>query len=116
MPKDPINWLRVRMAPKSAPHRIAYDVSLVQCIDMRARLGGRLQIRSRPRGGTSPWQWLHHECARYLPDGKTPATYWGGAPDWRTAWAYLRRHMNHFHGVELGEAGWHVGHPTSSGG
>ena len=95
------------------PEAIQADVEAGHCIDLRERYGGRFQIRSRARGGTSPWQWLHHDCARYLPDGKTPATYWGGAPDWPTAWAYLKRHAYAFHGIELGEAGWHVGYPTT---
>jgi hypothetical protein len=89
------------------PQGISEAVTAGQCIDMRARIGGRVEIRSRAQGGMewAPWTWYHRTCARYAPEG-TPADFYGGAPDWRTAWAYARRHMRNFHGVELGAAGW----------
>jgi hypothetical protein len=66
------------------------------------RLGGKVRIS---HGIHSRWRWCHQACPKYMPEG-APADFAGGAPDWRTAWAYARRHMLNFHGVELGAAGW----------
>ena len=96
------------------PQGIAEAVARNECIDMWARIGGKMEIRSRGHGGSefAPWTWYHRSCARYRPEGE-PADFYGGAPGWAEAWAYLRRHMLYFHGVELGEAGWHVATPTA---
>lgn len=98
---------------RKTPEGIAEAIAAGHCVDLRARIGGRLRVRSRATEPslTSPWSWRHEKCARYVPAG-APADFYGGAPDWATAWAYLRRHMMNFHGVELGVAGWHVGYPT----
>jgi len=101
-PHDPLNVVRVRMAPKADPHRIDYDVRAGHCMDMRARYGGKVRIS---HGVNSPWRWCHQLCPKYVPEGE-PADFAGGAPDWLTAWAYARRHVRNFHGVELGAAGW----------
>lgn len=92
------------------PQGISEAVAAGHCIDVRARIGGKVEIRSRGQGGIdfAPWTWFHRSCARYRPEG-VPADFYGGAPGWAEAWAYVRRHMRNFHGVELGEAGWHVG-------
>lgn len=89
---------------------IAEAVAAGHCVDFRARIGGKCEIHSRGNGGGqwAPWTWYHRSCARYRPEGEA-ADFYGGAPGWAEAWAYLRRHMRNFHGVELGEAGWHVG-------
>lgn len=92
------------------PEGIAQAVAQNHCVDFRERIGGKVKLRARKRrdgGEYAPWIWMHMECARYRPDGE-PATFDGGAPDWLTAWAYARRHMRNFHGVELGSAGWHA--------
>lgn len=97
-------------ADRLTPQRIAFDVEAGYAIDFRERIGGRVKLWGRRRlagGEYAPWIWAHLDCARYRPEGK-PATFDGGAPDWLTAWAYARRHMRNFHGVELGGAGWHV--------
>lgn len=92
------------------PEGIAEAVAANHCVDMRARVGGRVRLTSRVSVPAlhSPWGWRHEKCARYTPAG-SPADFYGGAPDWPTAWAYARRHMLNFHGIELGPAGWNVG-------
>lgn len=108
-PNDTAGVLRIRLDPRS-PEGIAEAVAAGHCVDFRARIGGRCQIRSRGHGGLerAPWSWFHRSCSKYVPNGEV-ADFYGGAPGWAEAWAYLRRHMRNFHGVELGEAGWHVG-------
>jgi len=93
------------------PEKIAEAVAEGHCIDFRERIGGRVMLASRATGrgiDFAPWTWAHLRCARYRPQGQA-SDFYGGAPDWLTAWAYARRHMRNFHGVELGEAGWRVG-------
>lgn len=100
----------MRSLDRAEPAAIAEAVRANHCIDFRERIGGKVLIVSRHsvKSLTSPWTWRHLRCARYVPGGE-PSDFYGGAPDWLTAWAYARRHMLNFHGVELGEAGWHVG-------
>lgn len=109
---DPAGAFRLRLA-RNSPEGTQAAVSAGHCIDFRQRVGGRVRLASRVTIPTltSPWSWRHVQCARYNPAGQ-PADFYGGAPDWRTAWAYAANHMRNFHGIELGAAGWHVGYPT----
>lgn len=104
----------MRSLDRAEPAAITEAVEANHCIDLRERIGGRCSIRSRAHGGLdrAPWSWFHLACAKYRPGGEV-ADFYGGAPGWREAWGYLRRHMNHFHGIEIGEAGWHVAPPTA---
>jgi hypothetical protein len=89
---------------RHTPEAIRADIDAVYCVDFLERIGGKVWIRSRQGGrgiDFASWTWTHVLCARYRPSGQ-PGDFYGGAPDWPTAWAYARLHMRNFHGVELG--------------